>query len=209
MSEKKARRVSKPVARTPVQERSAARMQKVVAVAEQLLEQLGPESTSIPAIAAESAVPRAAIYPFFPDKYALFSHIARLHMERLVQTLQATEPDPASAADWRGQVGALVAAAVDYYNGNPVASILLLRGALADGDVEAHRAKDAAISQLLRERVDPEARLPQSPDVAVLAVDIAFACMRHGYAVEGVISPVYAQEASNAACAYLASWLPR
>ncbi|UJJ31637.1 hypothetical protein [Halopseudomonas maritima] len=102
-----------------------------------------------------------------------------------------------------------MAAAVDYYNSNPVASILLLRGALADGDVEAHRAKDAAISQLLRDRVDPEARLPQSPDVAVLAVDIAFACMRYGYAVEGVISPVCAQESINAGCAYLTSWLPR
>lgn len=49
----------------PVQERAAARMAKVLSAAEQMLATLGPEKTSIPALAEAAEVPRAAIYPFF------------------------------------------------------------------------------------------------------------------------------------------------
>ncbi len=41
---------------------------RVIEAAERMLEELGPEKTSIPALAEISEVPRAAIYPFFPDK---------------------------------------------------------------------------------------------------------------------------------------------
>lgn len=202
MSDKQARHPRKPA-----QERSAARMNKVVEVAEQLLEQVGPEKTSIPGIAEVSGIPRAAIYPFFPDKYALFAHIARLHMARLVAALREAQLDTATDHDWRSWVRVLVETATDYYNRHPVAGILLLRGAMADGDEEAHKAKDAAISALLRSRIDPRDALPLRPDAAVLSIEIAFACMRHGYALEGVISPALAREAVHAGCAYLERWL--
>ncbi len=54
----------------PVQERSLGRITRVIEAAERMLEELGPEKTSIPALAQISEVPRASIYPFFPDKYA-------------------------------------------------------------------------------------------------------------------------------------------
>lgn len=195
--------------RQPAQERSVARMTKVLETAEQLLEQLGPEKTSIPAIAEASGVPRAAIYPFFPDKYALFSHLARLHMERLVVVLSEARLDNAADDDWRAWVQVLIETATDYYNRHPVASILLLRGALADGDDQAHAVKNQAISTLLRTKMSALTALPESPDAAVLSVEIAFACMKYGYAQEGSISATLCREAVHAAQAYLAQWARR
>ena len=180
-------------------------MALVIEAAERLIEQLGPEKTSIPAIADTSQVPRAAIYPFFPDKYALFSHIARQHMEQLLALL-STACQQAPSANWRAQIQALVETTVDYYNRHPVASILLLRNSWTDADREAHAVKSRAISTQVRQRLHDLEALPTSPDAAVLAVEIAFACMKYGYAEEGRISPAICREAYCAAQAYLAQW---
>lgn len=193
--------------RKPVQTRSATRMAKVVEAAERLLEDVGPEKVSIPAIAEISGVPRAAIYPFFPDKYSLFSHIAKHHMEGMIEALIDAKIDP--EWDWKGCVQRLIETVADYYNQHPAASILLLRGALADGDKEAFLAKNQAISALLRAKMKALGALsglPESPDAAVLSAEIAFACMKHGYAMEETVSPTICQEAVYATQAYLARW---
>jgi AcrR family transcriptional regulator len=198
---------SKKEARVPVQERAAARMAKVLEAAERMLESVGPVHTSIPALAEASGVPRAAIYPFFPDKYALYSHLARTHMERLTEALAT--PEAARAKTWRIWVDAAVRAAADYYNDHPVASILLLSGIYADGDSDVHAAKNTAVGSMFRANADKfeELRkLPTAPDVAMIAVEIAFACMRHGYSQDGKVSLTICDEATRAVTAYLAHW---
>ncbi|PKA05029.1 TetR/AcrR family transcriptional regulator, partial [Leptospira ellisii] len=72
--------VAKTRIRIPSQERSQNRMALVLDAAERLLVELGPEETSIPEIAKISGVPRASIYQFFPDKYALFTRLAEKHL---------------------------------------------------------------------------------------------------------------------------------
>lgn len=193
--------------RRPRQERSASRMNKVLEVAERLLEEIGPEKTSIPAIAEAAGVPRAAIYPFFPDKYALFSRLAELHMERLVELMNGS--DLAAADSWRTWGARLIEAVASYYNRFPVACILLLRGGFTEDDRHAHAVKNEAMGKLLRERLagfGDGPVLPAEPDVATLAVEIAFACMKHGYAKDGMISEAICAEAVRAAEAYLSRW---
>lgn len=194
-------------ARVPVQERSATRMAKVLEAAERMLEDVGPEKTSIPALAEASGVPRAAIYPFFPDKYALFSHLARVHMERLTETLAASKAD--RTRTWRTWVDAVVKATADYYNHHPAASVLLLRGSFGDSDLDAHSAKNVAIGGFLRAKAASLGELPDlptMPDAATIAVELAFACMKYGYALEGKVSAAICQEASRAVTAYLGQW---
>lgn len=191
----------------PVQERAAARMARVLEAAERMLEDVGPEQTSIPALAEASGVPRAAIYPFFPDKYALYSYLARLHMARLTEALATTKA--ARARTWQAWVDTVVKAVADYYNSHPVASILLLRGAFADGDRDAHAAKNVTIGGLLRAKtasLGALRTLPTAPDVAMIAVELAFACMKHGYSQEGKVSPAICDEATRAVTAYLGYW---
>jgi len=182
-------------------------MNKVLEVAERLLEEIGPEKTSIPAIAEAAEVPRAAIYPFFPDKYSLFSRLAELHMEGLVQVMKGA--DLASADNWRTWGAQLIEGVASYYNRFPVASILLLRGGFTEDDRQAHAVKNETMGKLLRERMadfSDSLVLPAEPDVATLAVEIAFACMKHGYAKDGMISDAICAEAVRAAEAYLSLW---
>lgn len=193
--------------RRPVQERSLKRMARVLKAAERMLEEIGPEKTSIPALAEVTGVPRAAIYPFFPDKYALFSHLALQYMDQLTKALIRASEKPSE--HWQDWVNTAISAAAKYYNAHPAASVLMLRGSFLETDRAAHEAKNATIGALFRSRVASIGafrRLPINPDAATIAVEIAFACMKHGYMKEGKISPAICREASRAVTAYLAAW---
>jgi len=193
--------------RRPVQERSLERMTRVVDAAERMLEELGPEKTSIPALAQISKVPRAAIYPFFPDKYALFAHIAQIHMQRLREAIaNSGARRTRTLHTW---VRAVLDTCADYYNANPVSSVLLLNGAFNDADRVAHTNKNTAIGCMLRDaatRFGELPALPQSPDVATIAVEIGFACLKFGYAQSGYIDAAVKNEAFRAVIAYLDHW---
>ncbi|MCY1367486.1 hypothetical protein D9M69_544240 [compost metagenome] len=65
------------------------------------------------------------------------------------------------------------------------------------------------MGKLLRERMagfSDALVLPAEPDVATLAVEIVFACMKHGYTKDGMISDAICAEAVRAAEAYLSLW---
>lgn len=193
--------------RNPVQERSLMRMARVLETAERMLEEVGPEKASIPALAEATGIPRAAIYPFFPDKFALFSRLALIHMDQLTKALIRAAEKPSQ--HWRDWVDTAIRATARYYNAHPAASVLLLRGSFFEADRAAHETKNAAIGELFRSRAASMAaltRLPLNPDAATIAVEIAFACMKHGYMKQGRISSAICREASRAVIAYLAAW---
>src|SRR5476649_2764481 len=185
--------------RRPIQERSLERVARVIEAAEHMLVELGPEKTSIPALAEISAVPRASIYPFFPDKYALFAHIAQIHMQSISDAV--VNSGIARTRTLHVWVLTVIDICVDYYNTHPVAGVLLLSGSFRDTDRAAHAAKNTSFGQLLRdaaERFGELAALPVSPDVATIAVEIGFACLKFGYAQDGYIDTAIRNEASRA-----------
>ncbi len=103
----------------------------------------------------------------------------------------------------------LIETAADYYDSHPAAGILLLQGAFSHASHAAHTAKNVRLGDDVRRALAamrPPLILPESPDAATLAVEIAFACMAHGYAREGRISPGARSEALRAASSYLATW---
>jgi AcrR family transcriptional regulator len=182
----------------PRQERSRVRLAAAVAGAEALLVEIGPEQTSIPEIEKRSGVPRAAIYRYFPDKYALFSAMASACLGRLADWLQETDktesdlPYPALVEDF-------VLRAAQFYNREPVASVLIFRGPFDRKDNEAHERKNADLLKSFQARLS---RPLPSQNIAI-AIEIAYACFRHGYFHEGNISPQMIAEAIRAASAYL------
>lgn len=193
--------------RRPVQERSLERMTRVIEAAERMLEEQGPEKTSIPALAEMSEVPRASIYPFFPDKYTLFAHIAQIHMQRLSDAI--ANSGAARTRTLHTWVRTVIDTCVDYYNAHPAASVLLLNGSFSDADRAAHATKNASIGRLLRDaaaRFGELPALPLSPDVAALAVEIGLACLKFGYLQEGRIDIAVRNEALRAVMAYLDQW---
>ncbi|WP_213990095.1 TetR/AcrR family transcriptional regulator [Sodalis sp. dw_96] len=193
--------------RRPIQERSLERMTRVIEAAERMLEELGPEKTSIPALAEVSGVPRASIYPFFPDKYALFAHIAQIHMRHLSEAI--ANSGAARTRTLHTWVRTVLDTCVEYYNAHPAAGVLLLNGSFSDADRAAHAGKNTSIGQQLRDAAvgfGELTTLPVSPDVATIAVEIGFACLKFGYAQEGHIDNAVRNEAFRAVMAYLDHW---
>jgi len=200
-------KIERPIARTPVQERSQERMARALTAAEKLLVELGPERASIPEIALAADVPRASIYQFYPDKFALFAHLAESQMERLrAHLLDTAHSDPGSG--WRHVVRSAVEATATFYNTHPVASVLLLKGPFGEQDRQAHLRKDAELAIQFRRMIERDSNappLPTEPDVAVIAVELAFAILKFGYARDGLLSRSIVEETSRAAIAYLSA----
>lgn len=173
-----------------------------------LLVQLGPELTSIPAIADHSGVPRASIYQFFSDKYQLFARLAEIHLGEVELALRkAVERSPLS--QWEELAERLIEAAAAYYNANEVASILVLGGPFSRSGFLAQEVTTTSMGGTFRElfaTTSPALVLPRKPDVATFAVEIAFACMKHGYYRDGKISKSTRGQALTATVAYLATW---
>lgn len=196
--------------RGPVQARSQKRIEAALAAAETLLVELGPDKVSIPEIAARANVPRTAIYPYFPDKYALFAHLAENQYARITEAISAATAE-AGEADWRELVGIVVDAVADFYNANPIAAILLLMGPFGEADSAAHVEKDKVLADLFRARLGLDRSQQHDgagePDRIALAIQIAFACLRWGYLHDRFLSPAIRAEAVRAATAYIAPFV--
>ncbi|WP_104494443.1 TetR/AcrR family transcriptional regulator [Paracoccus denitrificans] len=191
--------------RGPVQARSQKRIDAALAAAEKLLVELGPDKTSIPEIAARADVPRTTIYQYFPDKYALFAHMAESQYGRIADAIGVATAG-AQDADWRELVRIVVDAVADFYNTNEVAAILLLMGPFGSADSAAHARKDKGLADLFRARLGLDAPA-DTPDRINLAIQIAFACLRWGYLQDGFLSPAIRAEAVRATTAYIAPFV--
>ena len=195
--------------RKPVQERSRERVERVMDTAERLLERQGPEDTSIPEVALESGVPRASIYQYFPSKYALFLAIADRHLEAVAGLVEKVG-GASGESTWEALVERACHGAAAYYNQHPVAGMLILGGPMSRN---AYLAQETTIQEIGRRvrhiflRNRPGLTIPETPDVMTLAVEIAFACMRHGYLADARISGATVEQASLAARSYLSNWL--
>ncbi|TVP56145.1 MAG: TetR/AcrR family transcriptional regulator [Halomonadaceae bacterium] len=195
--------------RKPVQGRSRERVEKVVAAAEALLLERGPEDTSIPEVAARAGVPRASIYPFFPNKYALFLAIGDYHLKQVAQLIEQSSTG-LDATHWQELVRGVVSVVANYYNSHPVAGLLILGGPMSRTGYLSQEVTIQDIGQRVRPvflNLLPARPLPDSPDVITIAVEIAFACMRHSWFTHEQVTDAMAEQASMAAVSYLSNWL--
>ncbi|WP_166646592.1 TetR/AcrR family transcriptional regulator [Zavarzinia compransoris] len=182
-------------------------MARALEVAERLVVEIGPERTSIPEIERLSNVPRASIYQYFPDKYAIFSHLSQGHMQGLMAFILGAHP-AGRHTDWRAMTRAVIQDTAAYYNANKAASVLLLKGPFGSNDCKAHFDKDASLARWLRARAQETglANLPENPDAVALAIEMVFACLKYGYSQEGYTSAAICDQAIAAITGYLANW---
>ncbi|MYY01512.1 MULTISPECIES: TetR/AcrR family transcriptional regulator [unclassified Streptomyces] len=93
--------------RTPVQQRSAERLARILDACAELLDETGYEQLSTRAVAARAGVPIGSVYRFFSNKRALADALARRNLdsyaERITDRLTAI-----GATDWRGAIDAVL-----------------------------------------------------------------------------------------------------
>jgi AcrR family transcriptional regulator len=159
----------------PVQDRSQARLDRIIAVAEEMILQKGLVGLSIREVAARADTNIATFYQFFPSRGSLTRHIVELYNARFEARIIEAVSMLSETADARTTLAHLQAAMVEFYENNPV-TLEIWPGVQADHALRQLDQEDsdrnAAQMVLLIRRLRPEAtpaRIEAAADLMVLA----------------------------------------
>lgn len=101
-------RVSQPpLRRTPVQQRRADRLARILDACAELLDACGYEELSTRDVAARAGVPIGSVYRFFGNKRALVEALGHRNLDRYAERV-AGRLVPLPAGDWRGAVDVML-----------------------------------------------------------------------------------------------------
>ncbi|MER7110336.1 TetR/AcrR family transcriptional regulator [Streptomyces sp. NPDC000229] len=78
-----------PLRRTPVQQRSAERLARILDACAQLLDEAGYEELSTRDVAVRAGVPIGSVYRFFSDKRAMAAALAHRNLDRYAERVAA------------------------------------------------------------------------------------------------------------------------
>nr|WP_246154450.1 TetR family transcriptional regulator [Saccharopolyspora hirsuta] len=78
-----------PLRRKPVQQRSAQRVEKMLAACAELIDEVGYDGLTTTLIAERAGVAVGSLYQFFPDKRAVVQELTLRNLDRFVRTVSA------------------------------------------------------------------------------------------------------------------------
>ncbi|MEV7544381.1 TetR/AcrR family transcriptional regulator [Streptomyces sp. NPDC089915] len=78
-----------PLRRTPVQQRSADRLARILDACAELLDETGYENLSTRAVAVRAGVPIGSVYRFFGNKRAMAAALAQRNLDRYAEGITA------------------------------------------------------------------------------------------------------------------------
>lgn len=93
--------------RTPVQQRSAERLGRILDACARLLDEAGYDELSTRTVAARADVPIGSVYRFFGNKRALVDALAQRNLERYAERV-AERLGTIAADDWRAAMDAVL-----------------------------------------------------------------------------------------------------
>ena len=152
--------------RQPKQARSLKRVNRILAVAEEMFIEKGYAATTTKAIASQAEVPIGSLYQFFPDKAAILQALAERYtdlLDRRLKTLEPLETSQLSLANYVDRLTDLVEEFFDKYPGYR-AIFMEVQGTMPEldeaGDVQLIQTlatllpqSDASLSQDDREAI--------------------------------------------------------
>ena len=191
--------------RRPVQERSAARVQRMLDAAAALLDEVGYEATTTSQIAARAGVSVGSLYQFFPDRRAVLQALATRSFERFSEQLDArlAERPPQR---WQDAVDAVVDVYVAFSRSEPAAQVLSFGGPVDRHMLDPDDDNNAVVARVLSTLLPGSAVDPLVVRVAVEAadgvLDLAFRLHPDG-------DPAVVEQAKRLLCAYLSEHLDR
>jgi AcrR family transcriptional regulator len=137
--------------RVPTQERSRARVRRLLDAAEHLLAAEGAEALTTTRVAEEAGVSVGSLYQYLPDKGAIVEALARRYLaefERLMGELEREIPRDPEA--WTDPVGRLIDAFSERYRRRPGYRALWFGRDLSDELRAADRENKVALAQGVR-----------------------------------------------------------
>ncbi|MEN8653081.1 TetR/AcrR family transcriptional regulator [Streptomyces sp. 21So2-11] len=107
-----------PLRRTPVQQRSADRLARILDACAELLDETGYDDLSTRAVAARAEVPIGSVYRFFDNKRAMADALARRNLDSYAARI-GHRIAAAPAGDWRGAIDVILDEYIDMKRSSP------------------------------------------------------------------------------------------
>lgn len=108
-----------PLRRVPVQDRSVARVQRMLDACASIMDEVGYEGLTTTLLAERAGVAIGSVYQFFPDKRAVVQALTQRNLQALQERLADRLGDGGDLAGWWEGVDAALAVYVDMHRDVP------------------------------------------------------------------------------------------
>ncbi len=155
----------KGLRRVPRQARSREKVARMLAAADRLLAEEGPEALTTTRVAAAAGISVGALYQYLPDRQAIVEAVADLYMSRL-EALMDSFVAAAPTARWDDPVTVLIDAFVALYREQAGFRALWFSKDLSDNTREADRRHKRLMAARLHKILVILDRLPDTDEAA-------------------------------------------
>lgn len=194
--------------RRPVQQRSAARVERMLESCATLIDEVGYDGVTTTLIAERAGVAVGSLYQFFPDKRAVVQALTQRNLDRFMETIGARLA-AATLEHWWDAVDLVFDAYVEMYRQVPGFTRIRFGDVVDLRLMDEHRDNNTVIAdrlaELLADRFDlplAELRLPISVSVEIADGILNLAFRRKLFTEDEVIA-----EAKRVVRGYLAGHL--
>ncbi|WP_218888586.1 TetR family transcriptional regulator [Saccharopolyspora hordei] len=198
-----------PLRRKPVQQRSAQRVEKMLAACAELIDEVGYDGLTTTLIAERAGVAVGSLYQFFPDKRAVVQELTLRNLDRFVRTVSARF-DQLELEHWWDAVDAVFDVYLTMHREVPAFSRLHFGDVVDLRLLDPGKDNNAVIAEklvgLISEEfgIDPQ-RLALPLAVAVEAAD---AVLHMAFRRDPAGDPALVAEAKEMVRGYLSSRIP-
>jgi AcrR family transcriptional regulator len=199
-----------PLRRMPVQERSLAKVGRMLDVCAALLDEIGYEELTTTLVAERADVAVGSLYQYFPDKRAIVTALAARNMQAYLARVQARLASGA-VEGWREVTEAAIDDFIDMHRTTPGFRTLRF-GDLVDRNLlDEQRDNDTVIADELSMLMAAYFGMPDGPPLRLallIAVELADALVKLAFRRDQQGDPAILAEARQVVCDYLAQKLP-
>ena len=196
--------------RPPRQDRSEETVERILGAAAELIEEKGPEKTTIAAIAARAGVQGGSVYHFFANREAILGALVSRLYDEVDQTMLRALPRDLKRLPWEKAVARLLDTAYDAYLKHPTYRRLFLGGLRRSESFDEIRTRsDQTFARSLCRYLEQQG-VPRTNVLTVsrTAVRIGNTLLDSALETEDASEHrAIRREAKRAICAYLASYI--
>lgn len=194
--------------RVPVQDRSKARVQKILDATESIVIESGWGAASSHAIAKRAGVPPAGVYHFFPDRYMIYDALVQRYTAKFNEEFE-NKLAAASIAGWADIIDLVIDEIADFTTRRPSARSLSFSCDGEFGTRWSNLTHSSDLADLLRSLFETHAEVPSHANIDTkfaLAAEFIMTGFTHAVAAADPMDMDVVNEMRAGVKAYVASW---
>ncbi len=192
-------------AKIPVQARSKSRFNKILAITEELVLEIGPDEVSPHKIAKRADIPAGSVYQYFPTMGALYSTMAEIHFVKAFD-MASEKISHESTLSWQELTQIFIDVGYDFYTKDKISEILFLGAFSAPGVRELSGIRLTRVGHWFSEKYSlryKNANLQPLAEKLSICIEVMKGVYIRSLSIHGKIEPQYKKEVEILIDAYL------